>query len=457
MSFETTSGKIKKAINDFSLLAYGDSVLVGFSGGKDSVVLLHALHSMSKEYGIQVYALHVNHNIRGDEALRDESFCKKFCEERNIPFTCTSVDAVSFSKENGLGLEEGARKLRYGAFYDFCCQNNITKIATAHTASDNLETVLFNLTRGCASTGLRGIPPVRDRVIRPLIYCTTDEILEYARVHSLDFVTDSTNNDTDYSRNRIRHNVIPQLKELNPSVENAVSNMCDSLRLDVDYIKNQTDREDTDVPSELSKLHPTVLNRLIIKKYDGTSPDTQLESTHVREIAELIRRYTKEDCRETKSLSLPGKINFVITKHRCFFEKDVPSVELKERKLVFGLNEFEETGEALLVTQDKDELEKILCKNIYKISIHTIVKKSILADTIIRKRIDGDVFTFSNMTKKVKKMLNEAKIPLNKRDRLPIICDKKGIIWIAGFPVRDDARPASNSETVQIYYLTKGE
>lgn len=456
MSFDTTVNKIKKAIDTFSMFRKGDSVLVGFSGGKDSVVLLHALNSLASFYGITLTALHVNHNIRGDEAMHDQQFCKEFCEKNNIPFVCASVDAVTFSENNKVGLEEGARILRYDAFYNTCRELGISKIATAHTASDNLETVLFNLARGSASTGMKGIPPVRDNIVRPLIYCTTDEVIEYAQCLGLTFVTDSTNADTDYSRNHIRHSIVPLLKNINPALENAVSNMCDALRCDLSYILSCTDKIDTDKTDELAVLHPALLSRVLINMYRSVSGQT-LESVHISEMTDLVYNYSKNRCRDVKQLSLPGKTDMVVTPCRIYFKKHIPSSRLQEHVLTFGLNEFPETGCALYIADNEQEVIDFLNKNIYKISIHTIVKKSALTDTIVRGRIDGDTFSFSNMTKKVKKMFNEAKIPTDMRDILPIICDKDGIVWIAGFPLRDDAKPDGAQGSAHIYYLTQGE
>ncbi len=455
MSLKLILDKIKNAINTFSMLKEGDTVLVGFSGGKDSAVLLHALNSLADEYKISVTALHVNHNIRGEEAKRDQLFCEKFCKTNNINFLSADVDAVHFSEENGIGLEEGARILRYNTFNKACTERNIKKIATAHTSSDNLETVLFNLTRGSSLSGIKGIPPVRDNIIRPLIYCSTADILEYAEYYNLDFVTDSTNADTDYTRNRIRHNIVPELQKLNPSLEDTVSSMCDLIRRDLDYITSNIDNNKNYTTEELAGLHPAILSRILMNMYKKCTNSGTLGSVHLSKMTELVYSYGISNCREIKNLSLPDKIDFFITPDNVYFEKQLPQKHLNKRILSFGLTEFEETGDALLITENKNDIDNVLSKNVYKISTQTIVKKSSLGGTIIRGRCDGDVFVFSNMTKKVKKMLNEAKVPLLKRNILPLICDKKGIIWIPGFPVRDDAKPNDTDSQVYIYYLTQ--
>lgn len=454
MEQNSTEKKIKKAIDDFCDFKENQSVLVGFSGGKDSVVLLHALNQLSKNYGIKVTALHINHNIRGKEAKQDEEFCREFCTSHNIDFLCKNVYAIDYAEKNKIGLEEAARILRYNAFSEVLKEKNITKIATAHTASDNLETVIFNLTRGSGAEGLKGIPPARDNIVRPLIYCSTDDVLAYAKEKKLKYVTDSTNSDTDYTRNHIRHNIIPLLKQINPSVENAVSSLCDSIRCDLDYINRRADEYICNTPKDLAKLPSAILSRKLFEMYKKCSSGKQLEKVHIREMTELLYTYAMTDCKETKKLCLPGKISFVITPEGVECRKQSlppPSFSFSPKK---GLNRLGDGEDILFICTDEKDGNLSSFKNIYKNSIHTIVKKSVLADTIIRNRRDGDVFCFSNITKKVKKMLNEAKIPLSQRDALPFLCDNSGIIWIPGFPVRDDMIPSKEDDRLHIYYFT---
>ena len=457
MAFKTVLTNIKKAIESFSLLDNGDSVLVGFSGGKDSVVLLYSLKELSKEYNIKLTALHVNHNIRGSEAKIDETFCKEFCEKYNVNFICKSVEAVEYSKIKKIGLEEAARILRYQAFEEAAREIGITKIATAHTSSDNLETILFNVIRGASTEGLKGISPKRDNIIRPLIYCSTEDILSAADELQLSYVTDSTNSDTEYTRNNIRHNIVPLIKKINPNAESSFSSLADSIMNDIDYMSSIANKVTTVNPKELARLHRSILCRVLIRLYKETGSKTQLCSVHINDMVELLKNYADSDCREVKRLSLPDKINFVITFDKIYFERPSIQAVLGEHTLEYGLNELDNTGSAIFISDNEDEIECVLQKNIYKISTHTMLKKSAINDTIIaRHRQDGDVFCFSNMTKKVKKMLNEAKIPVSDRETLPMLCDNRGIFWIPGFPLRDDLKPDTTDKTTYFYYLKRG-
>lgn len=229
-----------KRITDFisscSMLQPGTKVLCAVSGGADSVCLLHWLSSHSEELEIEVEAAHFEHGIRGEESVRDMEFVMHLCEEWNIPLTVERALVPAYAGEHSLGIEEAARNLRYDFLYRTARKRGCTRIATAHNADDNVETVLFNLARGTGLSGLCGIPPVRDQIVRPLLTTSRREIEEYLSENGLPHVEDSTNENTEYSRNRIRREVVPVLRELNPNLEAAVSRMSGLLRSDEEYL-----------------------------------------------------------------------------------------------------------------------------------------------------------------------------------------------------------------------------
>ena len=194
----TFQEKVKSIIEHNDLLKKQEKVIVAFSGGADSVSLLLVL----KELGYRVLAVHVNHNLRADESKRDENFCRDMCKRLNIDFFCENVDVYSCCKENKLSIEQGARELRYGALNKYA--KNI-KIATAHNISDSIETTIFNLSRGTGLKGLCGISVKRENIIRPILYCSREEIESYIQEQNESYVEDSTNKEVVYTRNKIRH------------------------------------------------------------------------------------------------------------------------------------------------------------------------------------------------------------------------------------------------------------
>lgn len=217
--------KIRELLVRYDMLKSGDKVVAAVSGGADSMALLNALYNMRDELGITLFVCHINHNLRGEESLRDEQFVRDFCRERGIELTVYGVEIKPDKHES---VEERARKIRYECF-DRLCTSLDAKLATAHTASDNAETVLINLLRGTGTKGLGGIPPVRGKIIRPLLRCTREDTERYCSEHEIHYVTDSTNLSEEYTRNKLRLKIIPQLKEFNPSLIEGISRMTEAV------------------------------------------------------------------------------------------------------------------------------------------------------------------------------------------------------------------------------------
>ena len=218
-----------QTIEKYKLLQNGDKVIVALSGGADSVTLLDMLNSVKEIYNLTIYASHINHGLRGEEADRDENFCKILCKIYNTELFVKKADIKILAKEQKISEELCGRNVRY-SYFEELSQNLSAKIATAHTASDNIETLLFNITRGSSVTGAGAITPKRGNIIRPLIMLTREDIEQYCEQNNLEYVTDSTNLTDDYTRNKIRHQVIPVLKQINPQLELSAFHFSESAR-----------------------------------------------------------------------------------------------------------------------------------------------------------------------------------------------------------------------------------
>lgn len=313
--------KIKETIASYNMLEKGDNVVVGVSGGADSIALLHVLNSIKDELGITIFVCHINHNLRGEESLRDENFVRNFCKNIDITPEVFSVD-VKGSVEKHESIEERARKIRYSCFEKLCIEKK-AKLATAHTASDNAETVFINILRGTGTKGLGGIPPVRGNIIRPLLRCTREDIEKYCAENKLEFVTDSSNLSDDYTRNKLRHHLIPMLKEFNPSILESISRMTAAVYDDNVYLERAAEKAKNECKAEdgyscmlLSQLERPVLCRIVssVLSENGIEPS----SLRINECVQII-------------MNNKGKIN--LCKNRfAVVSKKIFSIQFEEQK-----------------------------------------------------------------------------------------------------------------------------
>lgn len=418
-----TLEKIKMAIDKYDMLCGKENVTVALSGGADSVCLLHALISIKDLYNIKISAIHINHNLRGGEADRDEEFVRNLCKNLNVPLTVKSINVKEIAEKTGESIELAARNARYNEFKS--CGADI--VATAHTASDNTETVLFNMLRGSGLKGLCGIPAKRDIYVRPLIFCTRKDVENYISENNLSFVTDSSNLSDNYSRNLLRHKAVPVLKELNPSVENTVTSMCQGLKEDLDFLETTaknvlqkcTTKDGINI-KELKTQHVSVVKRVLsIYFYEITerTPD----SLHLQRMIETLFSGTKK--------SLPLGFYSAVEKDAFYIEKEG--------------KEPTKTYETSVTYKEIDKINNLLLKN--AIDCDTIV-----GDLKIRTRLEGDGIKLRdrNCTKSLKKLFSELKIPKGERDGIPVAADDEGIVWIYGVGV--SKRNAVNDKTKKV-------
>lgn len=424
------------------LLPESGTVLVGLSGGADSMCLLHILLSIGENMGFSVAAAHFNHNLRGEESDGDERFVTDYCRDRGIPVYVGSGDVLSAAKENGLSVEEAARELRYDFFSETAEKTGAVCIATAHSADDNLETLLLRLARGTGLHGLGGIPPRRGKIIRPILCLTRNEIETYLTENSIPHREDSSNQSDDYSRNRLRHHAVPALRDVNPAVARTVSDTVSLLRRDEEYLSSLADkfieehfRTDRVSVSALCEAPYPITSRAI-RKICGEG----LAMGHVEAILSLAR---SDD--PSGKISIPGR-----TVHReydmlCFGAADtltfkpvhpVPGMTVHIPEL--GLTVFCED------TVCPDAIHKSLTSFLFKTG-------NICGKITLRPRMTGDRIQLGpNSGKSLKKLFIEKKIPAHLRDSIPIIADDAGplAVYSIGSDVR--ARPAYGDPVISI-------
>ncbi len=439
--------KVKETINKFSMCEDTDEIIVGFSGGADSVCLLHVLNSIKAEYGFSLRGAHVNHCLRGNESDRDEEFARVFCNNLGIELSVLRVNVEAEAKNSSMSIEEYGRKVRYDFFQSLCGKNS--KIATAHNLNDCEETFIFNMTRGSSLKGLTSIPPVRGNIIRPVIECTRDEIEDYCRSNGLQFVTDSTNLSDEYTRNKIRLNIIPLLKEINPSFDKAMHRCIASLREDDTFLNKTADelykkaKNGLEFNSDLIKdadasIQKRVISRIIYEKC-GALP----EKKHIDLVVSSLNGGKVEVFdRET----------LVIGHGKIYFASDV-----KKRDFSSGTITFDENG-----SWSNDyislKLSDINTQKVYKeLVLSTLDCDKILGDLVLRKRQDGDKITLPvrKVTKSLKKLFNEMKISPEERDNIFVLADDKSVVWVER--IGADARVVPDDGTKKFINITLSE
>ena len=273
----------------------GEVVLCAVSGGRDSMCLLHYLHSLAPAYGFTVAAGHFNHQMRA-EADADEQFVRTFCAERNIPFYTAAAPVYERAEAWNLSVEETGRRLRYEFLSRTGSQIGATRIATAHHGRDNAETVLLNLLRGTGTEGLGGIPPVRGKFIRPLLQTSREEIEAYCAENSIPFVEDSTNGDTHYARNRLRLELWPQLETINQNLTAALGRTAAIVRAENDYLdalaEEKLPAEGTAVPLDTLRQAPEVLRRRMLRLMLHRLPTGKkdVSAAHIAAMLELVEK-----------------------------------------------------------------------------------------------------------------------------------------------------------------------
>ena len=418
-------------ISAYRMLDGVSSVLAALSGGSDSTALLSLMRGICREKGIRLYAAHVNHMIRGDEAYRDQVFCERLCRSMGVPLFVGIFDVPAAARDRKISVETAARQIRYGYFESLLDIWGIDVCATAHNARDRAETVIFNLSRGASLTGASGIPPVRGRYIRPLIGCGKDEILEYLSSSGLGWVEDSTNSDTVYTRNFIRSEIIPRLERIDTGAVRAISRFADAAVRDGSFIDGIAKGypSDTEVKT-LAVLHDAVLYRWLSLRFkDAGCGET--DESHIKAAAALIR-----GGRKGSMLSLPGFVRMTVTDTVSFGCDPRGKDDTAEYRLRLTYTPCAVPGtDALIAVRSPDDPplpdKFVFEKNIYTLSILTSLDfDKIKGELFAERRHEGDTVRYLGVSRSLSKLMNELGMPAAMRGITPVIRDDLGIVCV---------------------------
>lgn len=424
------------------------SLLVAYSGGADSGALLHMVIEYAKEHGARVYAAHVNHGIRGAEADRDEEFCRATAEAYGIELFTLRADVPSIAAVEQKSIETAARDVRYAFFSDVMKKHAIKTLCVAHNADDNLETIIFNIARGSALGGVCGIPLTRDIdggiIARPMLSISKADILEYCSVNNIKYVTDSTNTDTDYTRNRIRAKIIPELKAIAPGAENAAARLSDSLRADALCLDSMAEwflsemRDGYFIETEKLCGSPSaIVTRALMTMYAEISDGASLEYDHIKALMALAERSVPHS-----SLDLPLGIRAVIENRSLGFTREQKPPKNHDlapfsHTLSMGENRIDEIG--ALITLENEQ-------KVYKKSMNlTIDFDKILGSLHARERRGGDKIRINGMSRSIKKLMCDKKIPLYLRPRIPVLCAGDEIVAVPYIGVSDSVKATKDT------------
>ena len=397
--------KLLSLIRNYDMIRPGDRIYCAVSGGPDSMALLQAMCLLQKKLQIQIFAAHFNHHLRGAEANRDADFVKKFCEERKIPFVLGEMQVQTGEK----GLESAARDARYTFL-----EKLPGKIATAHNADDNAETVLMRMVRGTGLKGLGAIAPVRGRIIRPMLLVTRKEITEFLREQEIPWIQDSSNDSDDFLRNRLRHHVMPLLLEENPGLSVSWSEMALRLREDEKVLADEAEKQKTDSVSVLRKMPAALRSRVLSAMLE----DWGIREPEAEHVA-LAENLVFSDSPSAKA-DFPGNIRIGREYDRLVRLSD--SGKLTQTDVnPDGVTEIPEAGFRISCCPSEQKKTKR--------ESFTVCPKGKM---IIRSRMAGDSLRLSGGTKTVKKLMIDLKIPASERDRIPVLADEGGILAVAG-------------------------
>ncbi|MCD3218041.1 tRNA lysidine(34) synthetase TilS [Clostridium botulinum C] len=450
--------KVIHTIKQNNMFEVGDKVVVAVSGGPDSICLLHILYKLKEKIGISIVAAHINHCLRGEEADKDEEYVRKFCENLNIQCFVKKEDVHKISKDRGISCEMAGREVRYDFFSEVLNNVRANKIAVAHNANDQAETILMRMLRGTGLEGLIGIRAVRDNIfVRPIIDITRDEIEDYCYVNNLNPRIDKTNLENIYTRNKIRLELIPYIqKNFNSDVIEVLNRFSNTVKIDNDYLNKVSlekynkyckgEKDKVIIKEEVFKEHEAILTRVIrmaLKELKGNL--NNFDKGHIYDIIDIQKKSTGKFIMLPKNIRVLnnyGDINLYKNNNKINIDKGK-----QEYNLVINKENILDNG--LKITLD-------IINNVEdtKFDKSSLIKyfdyDKINRDIKLRYRNNGDKFVPLGMkgTKKLKDLFINLKIPKEKRDIIPLIVFDDEISWIVGYRISDKFKINKNTKRI---------
>ncbi len=438
-------------LEKYKMLENTQTVIVGLSGGADSIALTHLLHSVSISKKFNLIAVHINHKIRALEAQRDEDFAVNFCKSIGIKVIVKRVDVLKRAKELKMGAEEAGRNVRYEIFREVASKERNSKIATAHTLSDNAETIIMRLISGTGLKGLCGIPPVRGNIIRPLLEINRAEIENYCRKNNLKYIVDSSNLQKDYTRNKVRLDLIPIIKGINPNFEQSIERAIKTIREDENYLEEKSkkifqlicDKKEFDI-QKLQNLPKALKNRVLLKIMKFYT-DKRIDQKHLIQLNEIVESTSGRVC-------IPGNKVLICKNGKLKCEEKILEVHNEWEYRICPLNILTEIQTNIIIKVISISEYKIKLKGKCLESPWAVDANKLHFESVFRNRRPGDIFVFSSrgISKSIKKIFNELKIPPDQRYKLPILAYKNDVIWIDGIGVSKNYLPTEATKRVAI-------
>ncbi|MDP4092290.1 MAG: tRNA lysidine(34) synthetase TilS [Bacillota bacterium] len=455
--------KVLETIKEHRLIEENSKIVIGVSGGPDSICLLSILNSLSSELGISLAAVHINHMLRGEDALKDEEYVREFCSKAGIPVFVEHCDIKALARNQSLSIEEAGREARYNEFYKIAEKISAKAIAVAHNSNDQAETVLMNIIRGTGLTGLKGMDYKRGIIIRPLLNVTREEIEEYCKSHNLNPRTDSSNFENYYTRNKIRLELLPAVRDIfKTDISRRILRMSELIREDADFIEDtvikvynncilKQDSNSVELRIDALKAnHPAIVKSVLRKAIEGLKGDLKgIEYIHIRNIIEML------NCGKTgMEVHIPGGLRAGTSYDilHIYFESSLYICEDFEAVLkVPGTTEVlngKYIFETFLFGNGKDNYR--FSEDQQNSSEQYFDYDKFRKEAFIRTRKQGDIFKpyKSNGTKKLKEYFIDNKVPRELRNKTPLIGVENEIVWITGYRTSDKFKVTENTKRV---------